>query len=207
MLSSSFVSVVVPWRRLRVFLVALAAVALFFGLWLTRPAPYPGPAAHVVAQEASDQTASLDQPAPDFTLPDLDGSPVSLSSFAGRPVIVYFWATWCHYCVPSMQELQAIRAQYRDQGLEVLAVNILENKERVNAHVRRHNLALPVLLDQTALVTRLYGVRATPTYYLIDRDGTVRAIIVGAARPGVLQDRLETLFFTPSPGASQQETQ
>jgi len=91
--------------------------------------------------------------------------------------------------------------------LEVLAVNILENKERVNAHVRRHNLALPVLLDQTALVTRLYGVRATPTYYLIDRDGTVRAIIVGAARPGVLQDRLETLFFTPSPGASQQETQ
>lgn len=201
--SFPFISVVVRWRILLVF---LAAVALALGLWLLWPARYPGPAEHVLAQDEPARTAALDQPAPDFTLTDLNDQPVSLSSFAGRPVIVYFWATWCHYCIPSMQELEALRLEHRESGLEVLAVNILEAKERVSAHVRRHNLSLPVLLDLSGSVTRLYAVRATPTYYLIDRDGTVRAVIVGAARPGVLHDRLQLLLSTSPEGSPRQET-
>ena len=63
--------------------------------------------------------------------------------------------------------------------------------------LRRHDLSLPILLDLEALVTQSYVVRATPTYFFIDREGILRDVIVGSPDPRVLQGRLQSILQPP----------
>src|SRR5688500_14484813 len=65
--------------------------------------------------------------APDFVLDTVDGGSVRLSDFAGRPVFVNFWATWCTPCRKEMPEIIAARERYAESGLEVIAINALED--------------------------------------------------------------------------------
>lgn len=197
-----FVTVTLPKRLL---VAALAALVIGGAAWLIaragEPARRPSFAPAQSAGIAAEAAAVPGEPAPDFMLPNLQGEPVSLASLRGRPVIVYFWATWCHYCLETMPELQSLRQQHQPAGLEILAVNILESADKVRAHARRHGLTLPILLDQEGRVTQNYAVRATPAYYLIDRSGNVREILIGAAHPEELAQRLEAILSSePSPG-------
>ncbi len=92
-----------PSRRRRSVLAAGAVVTLLVGVWLavtTRPrtAP-PAPAARAVTERVEDllmdlQIISLDGPAPALSLEGLDGRRVALADLAGRPALIYFWATW-----------------------------------------------------------------------------------------------------------------
>lgn len=138
--------------------------------------------------------AELGREAPDFTLTRLDGSRTALSAYRGRPVILYFWATWCSYCIEGMPELHALKRQYEEQGLEILAIDIMESADKVGRSVAAHGITLPVLLDDAGRVTEQYLVKATPTYIFIDRDGVYRDILVGAAREGALEGRLHPLL-------------
>lgn len=138
--------------------------------------------------------AEIGREAPDFTLSRLDGSPTSLSAYKGRPVLLYFWASWCSYCVDGMPKLMAIKEQYQEQGLEILTVDIMERADKVRRAVQEHGLSLPVLLDDSGQVTQQYLIKATPTYIFIDKDGIYRDILVGAAREGALEGRLHPLL-------------
>lgn len=219
----SFYTVVIPKRLLLVTVIlGLLAVTVWRACERRYPTPPPERIAQLMQAVASSavpaaasptgptallpaypvaQNLAVGEPAPDFSLVDLSGRVISLSSLRGRPVIVYFWATWCHYCIETMPRLQAARAEHQLAGLEVLAVNILENPDRVRAHARRHGLSLPILLDRDATVTQAYLVRATPSYYFIDRGGILRHIAVGALDPDALADHLDSLL-----AAGQQET-
>lgn len=137
------------------------------------------------------------EPAPDFTLTDLEGKAHSLAAYRGRPVILYFWASWCPYCTNEMPQLNRVRAAYQDAGLEILAVNILEQAAKVRSVSRSLGIEYPVLLDEAGVVTRTFAVRATPTYVLIDREGVFRDVIVGSPREGVLKAKLEPLLARP----------
>ena len=198
----SFITLIVPKRVATLSLLALIACGTAW-LFLSR-APYPAappPLALQVQGGAVVQAMAVPgEPAPDFTLSGLDGRPVTLSDFRGRPVILYFWATWCHYCLETWPELQALQQEHGNDGLEVLAVNILENEDKVRVYARRHRLSLPILLDADAQVTHSYAVRATPAYYLIDRNGVLREVIIGAALPGELAERLPTILSLPGEG-------
>jgi len=136
--------------------------------------------------------------APDFTLSDLEGHPVALSDFQGHPIVLNFWATGCPPCREEMPALQAIYERYRDDGLVVLAVNVLifeRGKGAVLAFVREYELTFPVLLDGEGDVMNLYGVRALPTTFFIDREGLIRERVVGGPMPeDFLEERLEPLF-------------
>ena len=147
--------------------------------------PEQGPAANL---------AEPGKPAPDFALPSLDGGTVSLSAYRGRPVILYFWASWCSYCLEGMPDLEALRDQYREQGLEVLAINIMESADKAKRTVSALRVSLPVLLDTSGEVTEQYLVKATPTYVFIDRDGVYRDALIGKAREGALEGRLQPLL-------------
>src|SRR6185503_7106323 len=97
-------------------------------------------------------------------LPDLDGRVVSLASLRGRVVLLYFWATWCGYCVRELPStMETLQRRYRDQGLTVLAVSFEERPETVKAWVRPRGLSMPVLLDRAGDVSGNYRVTATPT--------------------------------------------
>jgi peroxiredoxin len=120
------------------------------------------------------------KPAPDFQLPNLEGQPISLSDFRGKPVLLNFWATWCGPCVFEMPFIQSIFEESSDTGLVILAVNIGEAPPTVRDFIQSGNFSFPVLLDTSQDVALEYNVRGIPTTFLIDKNGIIQVIKVGA---------------------------
>jgi len=153
------------------------------------PPPTPVPAAlPTVAPQAG---AS----APDFSLQALDGSVHRLSALRGRPVILYFWATWCPACQGDLSLLQETYRRYAPQGLIVLAVDLREKAETVQPIVQRLDLTFPILLDPTATVgEKRYQVRALPTTLFLRPDGLITARHVGPLSERLLESLLAELM-------------
>lgn len=180
--------------KLFIVLCACVVVVTWFGInsGLHRsPLAVPTIAA---LDETAIQEATVGQKVPDFTLTDTSGRTHSLSGYEGRPVILYFWASWCPYCMEGMPALGLLQDSYQDDGLVVLAVNILEEPANVQAAVRPMDLSYPLLLDETGVVTRSFVVRAIPTYVFIDRSGIYKDTIIGSARQGHLESKIEAIL-------------
>ncbi|HEY8489196.1 MAG TPA: TlpA disulfide reductase family protein [Thermaerobacter sp.] len=113
------------------------------------------------------------KPAPDFTLPQLDGPPVRLADLRGRVVVLNFWASWC---VPCREETPALEAFYRRHGDEVAfyAINVAEPLDTVRAFLEEFGATYPVLLDRDKTVFRRYRVGGYPETFWIDPQGILR---------------------------------
>ena len=118
-------------------------------------------------------------PAPEIALKDLQGQEVKLSDLHGKIVLLNFWATWCKPCKEEMPAMQASYDKLRDQGFVVLAVNELEDTDKVIEHIRTHGHTFPVVMDHDNRVANRYGVVGLPASFLIDRQGIVREHIFG----------------------------
>jgi peroxiredoxin len=111
---------------------------------------------------------------PDFTLPALDGQPVSLSQYLGKkPVLLVFWATWCPECKAAIPEINSLYGGPLSGKLQILGVDYRESREKVSAAVKSRDIRYTVLLDEKGTVAREYGVIGIPTYILIGKDGKV----------------------------------
>jgi len=119
-------------------------------------------------------------PAPEIALKDLQGQEVRLSDLHGKVVLVNFWATWCKPCKEEMPAMQASYERLRDQGFVVLAVNELEDVEKVAEHIKTHGHTFLVVMDHNNGVANRYGVVGLPASFLIDRQGIVREHIFGS---------------------------
>jgi peroxiredoxin len=177
--------------RTRPFLAPLAALAAAI---LVSCGPSRTPTAHVAIspQLIAEQLkkAGLDIPtrevmSQDFTLPSLAGSPVSLSSFKGKVVLLSFWATWCGPCKQEMPEMETLYKKLKDRGFEVVAVDMMEDASTVSEFVKRNGYTFPVLLDSTGEVGGggLYAARAIPTNYVIDKSGRIVGRKIGIDGP------------------------
>jgi len=146
------------------------------------------PATAQAATDANDAgqaaVALQGHPAPDFTLPDMDGKPVTLSSLKGNVVVLDFWATWCGPCVMSLPELDALYQARKDDAVRVFAVNAGEEKDQVATFLKEKKLVVPVLLDTDQAVCDKFSVNAYPTSMIIGPDGMVTKVFVGAPRGG-----------------------
>ena len=141
-------------------------------------------------QDARDVTASLNaaeepaesdllgKPAPDFQLTGLDGQSVSLADLKGQVVVLDFWASWCAPCRESLPHLGKLHAEKRD-GVKVFAVNLREDKAKVEAFLKSQNVDLPVLLDSDGAIADKYNVVSIPQTVVIGKDGTVKKVLVG----------------------------
>ena len=120
--------------------------------------------------------------APPFTLNTLEGKPVSLSEFRGKPVVLEFWATWCGPCRRQFPKMARIHEQYEGR-VHFLMVNSAEDAATVRAFTRRVDVPGIILMDPTDQVGELYGTRILPSLFFIDAEGVVQAAI-----PGTLKD-------------------
>ena len=109
--------------------------------------------------------------APDFNLLDTNGSPVGLSGYRGKVVLLNFWATWCGPCREEMPSMENLSRNFGGQGLAVLAINQRENAALVNRFMKTHGLNFTTPLDTTGRVAGYYRVYGIPVSYLIDGNG------------------------------------
>jgi len=155
-----------------VTVLAIAALAVFT-VWITwraktleRGAP--------AGDEAA--VALLHKPAPDFSLPALDGHLVSLAAERGkRKVVVSFWASWCGPC---RLELPVLRSFYErthkpESDFEIVAISLDADRDAAERMANELKLPFPVLLDPSQKSARAYGVWGIPMLFIVDKSGRV----------------------------------
>ncbi len=119
---------------------------------------------------------------PDFKETDVEGKPLSISQYKGKVVLVDFWATWCGPCVVKLPEIQAAYNKYHDKGFEVVGVSLDEEKDALQKFTKQKKMPWPEFFDGKRWENKLavkYGVDATPTGYLLDREGKIIAKLSG----------------------------
>ena len=115
-------------------------------------------------------------PAVDFELADLNGSVVRLSKFRGeRPVLIYFWATWCPYCTTVKPDVAKLREKTGPGEMEILAINVggSDSLERLKRYQEGHPVSWPILYDGDGKVSKAYGVKGIPLFVLVNKEGNV----------------------------------
>jgi thiol-disulfide isomerase/thioredoxin len=117
--------------------------------------------------------------APAIDLRDGNGQVVRLADFKGKVVLLDFWATWCPPCKVSFPKLDALYKEWRERGLEVLAVNLDDRRRDADAFLTAHPHTMAVLFDPRGDAPRAFAVRGMPSSVLIDRSGTVRFTHMG----------------------------
>jgi cytochrome c biogenesis protein CcmG/thiol:disulfide interchange protein DsbE len=113
---------------------------------------------------------------PEIGLKDLGGAPVSVSSLAGKVVIVDFWATWCAPCREELPELQKFHKKYGSQGLVIVGVSVDKEAENIKGFVDKLGLSFPIVHDVGHQVTGKYSPPKMPSSYIVDRKGIVRYV-------------------------------
>jgi thiol-disulfide isomerase/thioredoxin len=123
--------------------------------------------------------ATLDQPAPDFTLKSLSGKNLKLSEFKGNVVMLNFWASWCGPCRKEMPLLNELQKKYEALGFVILGVNVEQELELAKSFLKDTPVDFPVVFDSSNNVSQAYDVIAMPTTILIDRSGNMRYLHKG----------------------------
>ena len=110
----------------------------------------------------------------DFTLSDLDGNKITLSEFKNKKsVVLYFWTTWCPFCLRELVKLNQIYPSLMADDIEVLAINVNESELKVRQFLKRNPTVLTVLLDSDVDVAKSYGVMGVPTFVIIDKRSQI----------------------------------
>ena len=163
------------------------AVVLVFGLlggvrWTAHHAATMGP-------------VTRGAPAPDFTLPRVDGKPgsIALSSLRGKVVVLDFWATWCPPCQAMLPTMHELATDMAPQGVAFLGVDSdgpQTARDDVERFVIEHGLPYPIVYDE-GVANDLYRVRALPTMVVLTKDGTIAKVLTGLTTKGTLKRTIE----------------
>jgi cytochrome c biogenesis protein CcmG/thiol:disulfide interchange protein DsbE len=163
----------------------------------------PSPDGGFYAIGSAVEGVGIGESAPDFVgaddnqealLVDLDGNPIRLDDFAGKPLWIVFWATWC---TPCQQEVSDIRATYHahlDDDLAVLAVDIQEPAAAVREYALNHDIDYTIGLDPTAAVMALYGGWGLPSHFFLDGNGVIRDRYFGQMTGELMEQHLQAII-------------
>lgn len=131
------------------------------------------------AADLSKLKAWGDEPTPALSLPDLDGKTRTLSDYAGKVVIVNFWATWCGPCIREMPSLVRLAKKFSGKPFVLLTVNFGENEKRIKAFLKKNDLDLTVLVDADMSASQPWVKKGLPTTFIIDAEQKVRYEVRG----------------------------
>ena len=124
-----------------------------------------------VAQAAESGSSSK---APAWELSDTDGKPVKSSDFAGKVVILDFWATWCPPCKAEIPGFVELQEKYKDKGLVIVGVSLDEQGPAVvKPFMQQFRVNYPIVMGDEKIVEDFGGVTAIPTTFIIDKAGNI----------------------------------
>jgi len=135
------------------------------------------------------------QPAPTFSGHDLNGNPLNLEEYKGKPVMLTFWSPDCGACREELPTLQAIAA---DPNADVTLLTIVSKvpAAEVQQFVTEAGLTFPILVDEPGNIATAYEITGVPVSYFINPDGTIDHSIIGAGSEGTLRNDLFTWLGT-----------
>jgi cytochrome c biogenesis protein CcmG, thiol:disulfide interchange protein DsbE len=136
--------------------------------------------------------------AAEFTLSDLGGNKISLSTYRGRVVLLNFWATWCAPCREETPELVGLQNRYRSQGLQIIGVSLDDESKAALAFYRQFKINYPVVLGDARLAERYGGVLGLPMTFLIGCDGRIDAKYSGKADIARIEKDFKTILKAQS---------
>jgi peroxiredoxin len=131
--------------------------------------------------------------APDFSLVDLEGNAHKLSDYEGQGVFLNFWGTWCEPCKKEMPAMDSQYNQFKDQGVQVLAVNIAQSEFEVQNFADQYELSFPVVIDKTKSVMTAYNIIPLPTTVLVNPEGEIKRVITGEMTEQDIQGFMEEI--------------
>ncbi len=135
----------------------------------------------------------VNEPAPEFELPDINGEPVCLRDLRGKIVILNFWSCECPHSERTDRQIMAMFIQWQgDVALLPIAANRIETPEAIAQAAWNRRLPL-VLMDRDHAVADLYQAQTTPHVFVVDRGGILR--YAGAVDDVSFRQRRPTRFY------------
>lgn len=129
---------------------------------------------------------------PDFEVLDYNGNKVKLSDFAGKPIVLNFWATWCYYCKLEMPDFNKAYKEYPD--VVFLMVNatdgVSETVQRAKKYVEDEGYDFDVYFDTTGQALYAYGISSFPSTFFINANGELVARRIGMLDYAMLEQRI-----------------
>lgn len=137
--------------------------------------------------------------AADFTLKNVDGKEVSLSDYAGKPIVLNFWASWCPPCQEEMPNFNKLSQNYKDTGEVVfLMVNLTdggrETIETAKGFLSDNGYEMNVLFDTENKAAAAYNISSIPATFFIDSNGNINNSVVGAMSMTQLEMEVQKLL-------------
>jgi peroxiredoxin len=192
-------------RALAIPLVVLVGVALAY--LATRPLRgEPQPSFFVIGSAAPGvqigQIApgtTQAPPSPQLALTNLDGAPVALRDFAGKPLWIIFWKTACDPCEAEAPAVAAAYAAHRAAGLVLLGIDVWDTPAVVHDYTEGHSVDYPIAIDTSSAFMAAYGVWGAPTHYFIGPDGIIRDRYFGPMDGDLIERSLAAILPTRGP--------
>jgi cytochrome c biogenesis protein CcmG/thiol:disulfide interchange protein DsbE len=191
-------------RRIRILQVVsgvlvVAAVALLVHGLLTPATPSGATPGRATSGAEPTSTAAPADPlighlAPDVTVHDMRDHLTALSSLRGSVVLLNFWYVSCPPCQIEMPALERAYLAHQSQGFKVVGLDVVDDASTISAFTSRLGITYPILRDIGQRAVLAYDVRATPSSYLIDRSGVIRAVYTGPINSSTFQRDLAPLL-------------
>ena len=106
-------------------------------------------------------------------LPQLDGTPLRLSSYRGKVVLLDFWATWCDPCREETPHFVELQREYADRGLQIIGVSMDDTPDPVRDFYQQFHMNYPVVMGDARTGEAYGGVLGLPIAFLLDREGLI----------------------------------
>ncbi|MEK6673529.1 MAG: TlpA disulfide reductase family protein [Nitrospirota bacterium] len=123
--------------------------------------------------------ALISNMAPDFTLRDMQGKEVALSSFKGKAVLLNFWASWCPTCTAEMPAMNKLHKDHIGKGMVVVAVSTDKSQTALSNYLARNQFDFIVLKDADSKAARQFKVFSIPMTFLLDKNGVIVKKYIG----------------------------
>jgi cytochrome c biogenesis protein CcmG, thiol:disulfide interchange protein DsbE len=143
------------------------------------------------------------QPAPRFRAKTTAGDQFNNASVKGKVVLFEFWTTWCKYCEAEAEIVDHLAKEFADQGLIVLAVDVLESDQTVKKYLAGHPRTVPIVLTKDTNLAAMYNAQSYPIYVVIDREGNIAGEQRGAGGARRLRHLLSRAGIEAKPDSDQ----
>ncbi len=107
----------------------------------------------------------------------------TISRFAGKPTALFFWSSWCRVCVLELPAIDRLARTMQPEGLNVVAIAMMDSKEAAEAAMKGAGFHVPVILDPEARIGKELGVNGLPAMVLLDSHGNIQPMLGATSGP------------------------